>query len=448
MKLRRRLIARSVMVTVAALLLAALAAAPLGAQDVDPLAISTSFDQCANGNPHTGDCDWIGSIIQESNSTYHEGMSVPQRAIFNNIETQPGNVHTLTFSHQTTKGGIHAYDFLTSWDQAEAAADDAGLSFSPSLSDQACDDAPAICANLHDGPSPYDCDSVAVPDDPFVSKDGATQAVIDDYETVYGNRVIWICSNQEITASSLSLVHNVANGGDTGDSYILYELEWTSTGGQLLVEMAGHISLSGLGDMAWGVGLGASNISGGPYHFRLGELDDAALGAQDNQIKGADILPPPPPPESGTITVDKVTDPPGETTSFPFELRDGADTLVAAFSLTDADSVFNSGAIDPGEYSVEEMVPAGWDLDDVICEVEQINGVAANAVANPKSITLEADEHWTCTFYDSQIPVQPRPSPTPPAEEFVPEWGSLGLLGGALVPLAGYGYALIRRRKK
>jgi PKD repeat protein len=56
--------------------------------------------------------------------------------------------------------------------------------------------------------------------------------------------------------------------------------------------MAGHLALTGdpnVDPMAWGLGLGASQIAGGPYHFRLNLLDGMNVGALDNQIMGASI---------------------------------------------------------------------------------------------------------------------------------------------------------------
>jgi len=40
-------------------------------------AVQTDFSQCSNNNPTAGSCNWIGSIIQSSNSVYYEGMTVP-----------------------------------------------------------------------------------------------------------------------------------------------------------------------------------------------------------------------------------------------------------------------------------------------------------------------------------------------------------------------------------
>ena len=73
--------------------------------------------------------------------------------------------------------------------------------------------------------------------------------------------------------------------------------------------MAGHISVSGpagVGSIAWGPGLGASYISGGPYHFNLRFLDGNTLGSQDNQFKGADALTP--------VSIATTSNPTGNTT--------------------------------------------------------------------------------------------------------------------------------------
>src|SRR5262249_52660843 len=83
------------------------------------------FRQSANNETNgtvtgLGNIHWINSIVQASNSRYFEGMSNFQRTIFTGVPATTGNVHTLSFSHQFTKAGIHAYDFLTSWEQAKA----------------------------------------------------------------------------------------------------------------------------------------------------------------------------------------------------------------------------------------------------------------------------------------------------------------------------------------
>jgi len=265
--------------------------------------VSVDFSQYANLAPTYE--KWIGSILQAKNSVYYEGMSVPQRTVFVDIAATTGNIHTLTFGHQATKGGIHAYDWLTSWNQGNIPP----LNYIPWGEDIGPKVTPEVCGDLHNqtGANEWFLD---VPDDAFISKDDSdptltTQTRIDAYEIAHGNRQIRICGNAAITSASwVSMAHDVANGGDTGDSYIDYELTWTSTSTQILIEMAGHLAISGdpaSNPIAWGIGLGAASISGGPYHFKLDELDDHALGSQDNQIKGADISLP----ETGCLEVTK-----------------------------------------------------------------------------------------------------------------------------------------------
>lgn len=270
---------------------------------------------CGTGAGHPcglGHAHWINSIVQESNAEYLEGMSNPQRVVFDDIPATAGNIHTLSFSHQATKGGIHAYDFLTSWDQAIAAAaaascplpaggllfhldvDNCGMEIGPPASME------ATCTTLKGN-----CVDVPVPSDTYVdSTDGAYSTRIAEYESVYGPRTIEICGSSTINSASVTVCSHT--GPDTGDSDIHYILQWDSASTAIVIKFAGHLSVSGdplINPLAWGVNQGAGAIAGGPYHFNLKDLggaltagapactqsDITSLGSQDNQIKGADI---------------------------------------------------------------------------------------------------------------------------------------------------------------
>lgn len=456
----------------------------------------SDFKQCANKDSTLGDCHWITSILQQSNANYLEGMSVPQRVLFTNIPSTSGNVHTLTLRHQASKAGIHAYDWLTSYSQAIAAAAAEGVAYTD-LNGQACNaeigppgSLGATCASVRSGGNTFD---VIVPDDPFISADGSTQDRIDAYETTYGNRTIKIYGNSAVSAGSLILSHSVADLGDTGDSDINYTLTWTSASDKILIELAGHLAISGDGSGdSWGVGNGSSQISGGPYHFHLDLLDGSSLGNQDNQIKGADILLPPaslisglkfndfnangvmdssdtPLPgwtitlsgdasdstvtagdgtysfadiadgtyticetfqagytqtypssgtvcpdgfghtvvvsgsdvtgidfgnnQLGTIVVDKVTVPSGDSESFSFVTTG---TGYSSFALTDS-ATPDSQTLVSGAYSVAETVPAGWSLAAPVC-VSSIGDTESAA-----SLELDAGETITCTFTNTKL---------------------------------------------
>ncbi len=239
------------------------------------------IDQCSNNNNVLGQCKWINGIVQGNNSVYKEGMSNPQRGLWTGVTNGP--THTIEFDMQWSKGGIHGYDFLTSYDQAQATAQTLG-GFTLTLNE--CGDMGSMTAdcNATTGGSSYYLD-IAVPDDPYVSKDGPTQPRLDAYEAMYGNRTIRLHADQPITAAVLSLVHDVADGADTGDSFVHYTLVFTSSAQTVLLQAAGHIGRS-LGPTGWGAGLGAASISGGPWHFKNFQFDGTG-GSQDNQITTA-----------------------------------------------------------------------------------------------------------------------------------------------------------------
>lgn len=103
--------------------------------------------------------------------------------------------------------------------------------------------------------------------------------------------------------------------------------------------------------------------------------------------------------EEGSITVIKQTDPDGSTQSFSF---DASTNLGADFALTDGGSKSFTGLV-PATYSVDELVPSGWQLTSISCD-------DTDATINSEgfSIDLAAGENVTCTFNnreDSSITV-------------------------------------------
>ena len=351
---------------------------------------SVDFRQYANEKD-----EWIGSILQASNSKYYECMSVPQRTILDNIPSTAGGEHTFTFSHEATKGGIHAYDWLTAYNQGN----------DPPLAFNACGEKightpnyTAICGNLHS--SGYSI-LVDVPDDPFVSKDGLTQDRINAYEAQFGNRQIKIYGDQPFVAADMTLSHTVSSGGDTGDSDIEYELTWTSNSTQILIEMAGHLALSGgqIGNpIAWGFDLGASYVSGGPYHFKLAELDGASLGAQDNPIKGANVLPP----LVSTVVAHKFNDLDGsgiqdsgedDLAGWTMTLYEGSDCSTGDFVASgitgiNGDVIFDD--LEAGTYSVKETLEDNWTNTTALCQQVTI-GHCETGFLNFGNVQLKPD---------------------------------------------------------
>jgi uncharacterized repeat protein (TIGR01451 family) len=110
--------------------------------------------------------------------------------------------------------------------------------------------------------------------------------------------------------------------------------------------------------------------------------------------------------ERGRIIVEKQTLPDGDPQAFDFTASYDAD----GFSLSDGQSN-NSGLLLPGTYSVAENVPAGWDLESVVCD----DGSPASAIA------LDAAEIVTCVFTnekDARIVVEKQTNPDGDPQSF------------------------------
>ncbi len=252
--------------------------------------LSVDFRQAANNDKvlSLGNVQWTNGALQRNNSAYYEGMSVPQRIMLMNIKSTPGNQHTLTFEHAAAKNGVHAYDFLTSYDQAVDAADAiAGPGVLVNLNACGGQMGPpatmqATCATLRtNGFSAL----VPVPDGMGTLLGRSIAARITSYETRFGNRTIRIYGNAPITSAAL-----VFTGYTSGNSPVAqYTLSWSSSSTTVLVEMAAHLALgvdapnAGTG-IGYGSGLGAGSISGAPFHVKLARLDGTSLGSRDNQI--------------------------------------------------------------------------------------------------------------------------------------------------------------------
>jgi hypothetical protein len=283
------------------------------------------WSQSSNKNNTQGTVVWIGSIVQSSNSTFYEGQSTLQRLFLVDIPTDPSGKYKVTFKHLATKGTINAYDFLTGWNNAGGSLDGKAISTSNDI-DPNCfltinncsetgqnnDPVFMICGTLDAAPLVYSnavsSSSYAGPGGaPAISSGSNVKARVDDWDANFSpggsnGRRITIQSNATVSNAVL-----VMTGYDVGtDQFAQYELSWTgpttaNSTYSVLIKMGGHIS----DGQFYGDDKGASDINGGPYHFKVSNLylgnapydaqHTISLGDRDNQLKGADILVPPPP---------------------------------------------------------------------------------------------------------------------------------------------------------
>ncbi|MFU8890106.1 MAG: hypothetical protein ACNA76_00410, partial [Anaerosomatales bacterium] len=232
------------------------------------------FRQLENTTPK-----WIGSALNNQNSDYVEGMSVPQRLVLTGAETSIPQSY-VTFEYQFTKGGKYAYDFITSWSQAiDAAQAYGGQVWSDSWK----------WMDYSSADFPYHATAV-VPESPFAAERELA------YETAlgYGDRTIDVYGNAPISNVVVS-IDPALYGSTSGDSTVKFTVTWEGAADRVMILYAGHIAVgldpipvSGIG---WGPDMGAGGISGAPYHQMLvGSNQWSGAASEDNQLMSQGIL--------------------------------------------------------------------------------------------------------------------------------------------------------------
>lgn len=241
------------------------------------------FAQCANGAPPSTSLacpsQWVNGVLQSSNSHYREDDAVPQRLMLTVPAQGTGasTTHTVSLSYLTRKDNVqaHAYDSLTTWNYTQTQAD-------------RCADLPSKVACPTGAASTFQIpeDHTAVtPVGTGISPDTATHS-IPGVMTMFGGSITGVTAP----------VHTNPTAG-TGDDFASLTVSFTTPTSSKAVNVqllfAGHLAPN-TGPRGWGVGLGASNIHGGPYHIQLGLVDGSSVGNKDNQIQAGAILALPP----------------------------------------------------------------------------------------------------------------------------------------------------------
>ncbi|MEO8274086.1 MAG: hypothetical protein ABI620_08460, partial [Chloroflexota bacterium] len=338
---------------------------PLG---VAPVAAAGSgdIDQCANDpapSPPSNGCatsssDWVNGNLNSSKSVFLEGDSIPYRIKLDGLATSGSN--TVTIEWDTTKGGKHAIDYITTWNRSV-------LDANPCLGVAGC----ALGSFT----------TFPIPVDPQVGGAGVTQAA--GVFTMFGG-----------TITSVSAYSYSGGGGFTGDKMASITLTFTASVANPVLAWGGHIATRA----DWGLNNSAVAITGSPYHTRILEVNGSG-GNQDRSLKEDAVIFP------GSITIIKQATPEGST-SFPFT---ASPSPLSNFSLVDDGTAANtkvfSNIVDFGTYTVTETVPGGWTLTNRACVVTSANGGStSNSGSFGRSINLAEGENVTCTFTNAEVP--------------------------------------------
>jgi hypothetical protein len=348
---------------------------------------SDSLEQCSN-EPTT--CDsmnskkWITGNLNANNSGYAEGDAVAYRATYTRLAV--GETYMVTIDWDSTEGGRHAMDYLTSFNFSEMNADPcSGLSCSSPTS------------------------TLPIADDPMVASAGVNQADGQVF-TAFGaefplsGAVIPNTGNLCGASPSCTISSNpsayTTTGMYSGTSSTRVSVYFTAQSSTVVLAWGGHIA----SPMDWGMGKAASGINGSSYHMRLkgfacSNVSNCSSGNMDRSLSSSAVQ------ITGSIVITKVASVEGNT-EFPFT---ASPSPLTNFTLiddgTETDSYVFSGLVEPEIFTISESSVEGWDFDSASCMLSNANGGKWEAEEKSVIIDFRIGESYNCTFTNTLIPV-------------------------------------------
>lgn len=238
------------------------------------VAPQTNLDQLHNGTTSSSP-EWANGNINKTNSCYSEANSVPFRYFVRNLNA--GTKHFFTISMEWTKGGVHAYDYLTNYDLSEAGpiASAGGPCGLPSP--------PGDCATP--------TGSFAFPD--FLNTGNYTGSIPSDFfTTVNPGFVLDSPRNLGFYNITIDSVGKYYFSGTTSDREFNVPIYFTVVAnGSAGIFWGGHLAAGS--PSAWGIGNGSASVGGAPYHLRAKDFDGGGGQNQDRSIQNGSVCLPP-----------------------------------------------------------------------------------------------------------------------------------------------------------
>lgn len=212
----------------------------------------TELEQCANegNNCNTaGSSSWQTGNLNENNSSYAEGDSVPYRATFTGLGI--GETYLATIEWDSLEGGKHALDYLTSYTRTETNA-------------VACDAATCGSVTPATASIPADGSLGSVPQaSGSFSLFGAT---FTPQGTTIGSPGLGnLCSDGLPCPTPVNPTGYTIIDKSSSSQQKRITVYFTAQHPTAVLAWGGHIA----SQTDWGVGMSASSINGSPYHMRL-----------------------------------------------------------------------------------------------------------------------------------------------------------------------------------
>lgn len=335
------------------LLVSALAAAGLTVATAPPAAAADAtvagFQQCANGTGTALTCagGWINGSMQSGNSHFREDDVVPQRVVIN--LPADNALHTLTFTFQDRKGSVHAYDSLGTWNTTVEDADPCG-----GIAATLCAGTPTSLQMATDGAT---IPPVGPGISPLVSAHDLPDA--DRQWTMYGGLLV---------SDSVGPHTSPVSGDDLVNVSVSFRNPTPATARQAVLLFGGHLAVGGPDEhpRAWGQGLGASSVSGGPYAFKLEKIDGRNSGATANSIQASATQPLPPAAFTITKTASTADATPGQSVDYTITVENTGGTAGSTTFTDDHDDAITPGPVTPDPGTGGSCVPSSPSGNDVL----------------------------------------------------------------------------------
>jgi hypothetical protein len=265
MRARTRLVASLCLCAVATAL-----AVTLTTGNVTAAGGSANIDQCANGPvsapvPCTG-VNWQNGNANANNAHWAEGESIAYRLKFGSLV--PGSTHYVTIQWDTTKGGKHALDYLTSYNRTEKSGNDP------------CSGIPG-CGSPLTFPIPPDVHTgLNLPPQPASPADGRWNELF----TMFNGTITNVEIADPFIIPAASVPYNLT-GTYAVDSSTSITITFTAASATPVLAWGGHIAER----KDWGSNNSASAITGSPFHMRVLGLDGAG-GNQDRGLSSSAVI--------------------------------------------------------------------------------------------------------------------------------------------------------------